>query len=133
VYTGNEKRKYSLKIGSVSIPLWGFGKIEYKDYDKETESHKIKFLKWSLPIKYENTTIRENEKVERNYTKNEAINAAKEIALSDLKAKIPSDAKIIDEYVLHQKVENGKVDLSIYFQVTENIAKAKPIIQGDAE
>ncbi|QQZ10826.1 sporulation protein YqfD [Heyndrickxia vini] len=133
VYTGNEKRKYSLEIGSVSIPLWGFGKIEYKDFDKETQSHNIKFLKWQLPIKYENTTIRENEKVERNYTKNEAINAAKEIAKSDLKAKIPSDAKIIDEYVLHQKVENGKVDLSIYFQVTENIAKAKPIIQGDAE
>lgn len=133
VYTGSEKRKYSLQIGNMQIPLWGFGKIKYKSYDNEEEGHKIKFLKWTLPIKYKETTVREKEKAKRDYSEKEAINAAKEIARSDLKAQIPSDAKIVDEYVLHQKVENGKVNLSIYFQVIENIAVAKPITQGDFE
>ncbi|MGE8206203.1 sporulation protein YqfD [Heyndrickxia sp. NPDC080065] len=133
VYTGSEKRKYSLQIGSVSIPLWGFGKIKYKNYDTEVEGKSIKFLKWTLPIKFKDITIREKEIVKRTYNEKQAINAAKEIAQSDLKGKIPSDAKIVDEYVLHQKVENGKVNLSIYFQVIENIAKAKPITQGDSE
>lgn len=133
VYTGSEKRKYSLQIGNMQIPLWGFGKIKYKSYDNEEEGHKIKFLKWTLPIKYKETTVREKEKAKRDYSEKEAINAAKEIARSDLKSQIPSDAKIVDEYVLHQKVENGKVNLSIYFQVIENIAVAKPITQGDFE
>ncbi|MGE6259447.1 sporulation protein YqfD [Heyndrickxia sporothermodurans] len=133
VYTGSEKRKYSLQIGSLSIPLWGFGKIEYKHYNTEVEKHKIKFLKWALPFKYKETTIREKENAKRNYDERDAITAAKQLARSDLKAQLPSDAKIVDEFVLQQKVENGKVNLSIYFQVIENIAKAKPITQGDFE
>ncbi|MCM3237044.1 sporulation protein YqfD [Heyndrickxia oleronia] len=133
VYTGKEKRKYSLNFGSVKVPLWGFGKIEYNEYDSEKEPHKINFIKWSLPVKYEETTVREKENVKRKYSEKQAIDAAKEKARNDLKSKIPTDAKVVDEYVLHEKVENGKVNLSIYFQVIENIAIEKPIIQGDIE
>jgi len=32
---------------------------------------------------------------------------------------------------LQQEVDNGKVKLSINFQVIENIAEERPIIQGD--
>ena len=113
--------------------MWGFGKIEYKEYDSEKEPHKINFIKWSLPVKYEETTVREKENVKRKYSEKQAIDAAKEKARNDLKSKIPTDAKVVDEYVLHEKVENGKVNLSIYFQVIENIAIEKPIIQGDIE
>jgi len=131
VFTGNEQKKYSLKIGSFSIPFWGFGKIKYKEYETEKNVHPIKFLKWKLPIDYVQKTVRERQLVQRDYTKAQAVSAAKELAMNDLKTKIPNDAKIVDEYVLHEQVENGKVKLSIYFQVIEDIAEAKPIVQGD--
>ncbi|MER2140433.1 MAG: stage IV sporulation protein, partial [Priestia megaterium] len=41
------------------------------------------------------------------------------------------DAKIKGEKVLHQEQDNGKVRLSIHYQVIENIANTQPIIQGD--
>ncbi|MBS4173577.1 sporulation protein YqfD [Bacillus sp. FJAT-49736] len=131
VFTGKEHKKYTLKMGSLSIPFWGFGKIKYKEYEKENNVHQIKFLKWDLPIKYVQTTVREKQFAQRDYTKDQAISAAKELAKNDLRAKIPNDAKIVDEYVLHEKVEHGKVKLSMYFQVIEDIAEAKPITQGD--
>jgi similar to stage IV sporulation protein len=131
VFTGKEQRKYSIKINFINIPVWGLGKIKYKAYEVEKNVHHVKFLKWTLPIEYVIKTSREKENVKRDYTKSEAVNAAKELARSDLRAKIPNDAKIVDEYVLHEQVENGKVNLAIYFQVIEDIAKAKPIIQGD--
>ncbi|PKR85110.1 sporulation protein YqfD [Heyndrickxia camelliae] len=131
VFTGHEQKKYSLKIGSFSIPFWGFGKIKYKEYETEKNVHPIKFLKWTLPIEYVHKTVRERQLVQRDYTKAQAVNAAKELAVNDLKTKIPNDAKIVDEYVLHEQVENGKVKLSMYFQVIEDIAEAKPIVQGD--
>jgi similar to stage IV sporulation protein len=133
VYTGKEKRKHAVEIGSLRIPFWGFGKIKYTKYDEEVESYPVKFLAWQLPIKYVEITAREKQMVVREYTNAQAVKAAKSLARNDLKAKIPKDAKIVDEYTLHEKVENGKVKLALYFQVIENIAQAKPIIQGDKE
>jgi similar to stage IV sporulation protein len=133
VYTGKEERKHAIEIGSLRIPFWGFGKIKYAKYDEEKESYPVKFLGWQLPLKYVEITAREKQMVAREYTKEEAVKAAESLARNDLKAKIPKDAKIVDEYTLHEKVENGKVKLALYFQVIENIAQAKPIIQGDKE
>ncbi|KHD85197.1 sporulation protein YqfD [Heyndrickxia ginsengihumi] len=133
VYTGNEQRKHEIKIGKFRIPVWGFGKVTYKKYDKAEVEHYIRFLKWTLPIQYVETTFRKKEEVHREYTKQEAINKAKLLGKSDLKTKIPNDAKIKDDYVLQEHVDNGTLKLSIYFQVIENIAKAKRIPQGDLE
>ncbi|MDQ7864118.1 hypothetical protein RCO48_32715 [Peribacillus frigoritolerans] len=33
--------------------------------------------------------------------------------------------------ILHESMENGKVKLSIHYQVIEDIAIGQPIIQGD--
>ena len=59
VYNGNEKRKYYVRAGNVSIPIWGFGKIEYKDYDTESNEKEVHFLKWKMPVSFNNDTIRE--------------------------------------------------------------------------
>ena len=41
--------------------------------------------------------------------------------------------KLVGENVLHQSVDNGKVTISIHFQVIENIATGEAIIQGESE
>ena len=66
-----------------------------------------------------------------NLNEGRSIEAAKELARRDLKMNIPEDAHVDEEYILHEEVENGKVKLSINFQVIENIAEEKAIIQGD--
>lgn len=133
VYNGNEKRKYYVEIANFNIPIWGFGKVDFQKYETETNETKVKFLSWELPISLISETHRENEVEERIYSKEEAIRVAKEMAKLDIKNRLPEDAIIKEEKVLHQSIDNGKVKLSIHFQVIENIAEGKPIIQGESE
>lgn len=133
VFNGNEKMKYSLQMGNIKIPVWGFGKPKYPAFAEDTTYHKLRFLKWEMPISFVDTAIREKEEVTRIYSEEEAIDVAMEIARKDIKSKLSEDAIIKGENVLHQAIENGKVTLSIHFQIIEDIAEEQPIIQGDEE
>ncbi|MEK4668456.1 sporulation protein YqfD [Paenibacillus alvei] len=133
VFNGNEKQKHYLKVGGFEIPVWGFGKVEYKEYEKEENEKNLKFLKWELPIKVTNKTYREKEEVTRSYTEKEAIKAGKEKARKDVQKEIGEDGKIKKEKILRQSVKNGKVILNIDFTTIENIAEVQPITQGDLE
>lgn len=50
VYTGDQKVKNILELGSLKIPFWGFGNIGFDHYVKEEDKRQVKFLKWELPI-----------------------------------------------------------------------------------
>ena len=133
VYNGNEKSKYYLQIASYKIPIWGFGKIEYKEYETESNEKNINFMKWKLPISIISETHREKEEETRIYSKEEAFQVAKEMAKADIKSRLPEDAIIKGEKILHQSIDNGKVTISIHFQIIENIGEGQPIIQGESE
>jgi similar to stage IV sporulation protein len=135
VFNGKEKQKYSILLGNLEIPVWGFGKPKFKEYEMENSRKKVHFLKWELPIAFESKTIREREKITRAYKQEEAVKIALEMAKKDIKSSVNDDATIKDEKILHKVIENGKVILDIHFKVIENIAEEqpiKPIIQGDS-
>jgi len=131
VLTGESLTKHKISFGSISFPIWGFNKVEYKQYETEKVEHSFRFLKWTLPITYQKETYRESEAVIRVYNKEEAREKGIEIAKKDIKEKLGEKDQIINEKVLHQSFENGKVKVKILFQVIEDIVETKPIIQGD--
>ena len=131
VYNGKEQQKHSLLIGKFEVPIWGFQKVKFREYETEKNDHAIHFFKWSLPISYINRTFREKEDIIRTYSKEEAIKEAMEIAKKDIKKRLDEDATIKDTKILHEAFQNGKVTLSIHFKIYENIAKGQPITQGD--
>ncbi|UII54919.1 sporulation protein YqfD [Cytobacillus spongiae] len=133
VFNGNEKRRHFVKIGGLSIPIWGFGKNEFKQFETEENDKKLRFLKWELPISYISKTEREKEDVTKEYSKEEGLEMAKKLARTDIKNQVSDEAKIKGEKVLHHSIDNGKVKLSIHFQIIEDIAIEQPIIQGDSE
>jgi len=133
VFTGKEEQKHSLLLGNFDIPIWGFGKTEFKKYETEKNVHKIHFLKWELPISYINKTIREREEFQRSYSKQEAEQSALELAKKEIKSKLDEDAMIIDEKILHKEYKDGKVILAIHFKIIENIAVGQPISKETPE
>ncbi|EKN64675.1 sporulation protein [Neobacillus bataviensis LMG 21833] len=133
VFTGKEKQKHSLLVGNLEIPIWGFGKPEFKKYKTEKNVHNVHFLKWKLPISYMNKTLRESEDVQRTYSKKEAEHHALEFAKKEIKTKLDEDAIIKDEKILHKEYKNGKVILDIHFNVIENIAVGQPISKETPE
>ena len=131
VFTGNYKDKHYIKVWNWTLPIWGFGKPEFLTYATEKQEKAIRFLKWNLPISYNKITFRENEEVERKYSVEQAREVAKEYARSELEDLLDDDAKIKGEKVLRESTENGKVNLSIHYQVIENIVTSIPLVQGD--
>lgn len=131
VFNGNEKRKYSLKIAGKALPVWGFGEPDFKEYETEVNDHPIKFIKWALPLMVEKKTLREREEVTRIYSREEAVESAKELARKDIKNHLPENAIIKGEKILHQSIENDKVKLTTHFTIIEDIAVGQPISQGD--
>jgi similar to stage IV sporulation protein len=131
VMTGENKQKHYISIGNLRIPVWGYGKIEYKEYQTELDKRPIKFFNWELPIAYEKVSLRESEEITRKYTTNEAVEEAKRIGRNALEQDLDSDAEIIEEKVLRQSINNGKVKLEIKYNVIENIVTTIPLVQGD--
>jgi similar to stage IV sporulation protein len=133
VYNGKEEQKHLLLLGNLEIPVWGFGKTEFKKYEVEENVHKIHFLKWELPISYINRTIREREEYQRAYSNKEAEEIAVDLAKKQIKSNLDEDAIIKDEKILHKAIENGKVILDIHFKIIENIAVGRPITKETPE
>lgn len=127
VFNGQEMQKHYLIIGNLEIPIWGFGKPEFSEYETDKDIRKIHFLKWELPISIGNETLRAREEIERTYTEKEAEENALELARKEIKSELDEDAIIKDEKILHKVMENGKVILDIHFKIIENIAVGQPI------
>lgn len=133
VYNGKEKKKHFLLFGNFELPVWGFGKHEFKKFETEKNVHKIHLLKWELPVSYLNKTIREREEVQRTYTNKEAQQIAIDLAKKQIIGRLDEDAIIKDEKILHKAIKNGKVILDIHFKVIENIAVGQPISKETSE
>ncbi|WP_462412261.1 sporulation protein YqfD [Neobacillus sp. Marseille-QA0830] len=133
VFKGNETIKHSIRFWKLELPIWGFGKPEYKEYETEVDDHRLHFLKWELPVTYVKKTIREREEFTRTYSEQEAEQIALELAKKEIKSRLDEDAIIKDEKILHKAVENGKVILDIHFKIIENIAVGLPISEETQE
>lgn len=129
--TGQKMTKHSLTLFNLTIPIWGFGKPEFQTYEINKKSNQLKFLKWQLPIHYNQNILLEKENYTREYSEEEAIEVAITMAKNELLKKLDDTAVIKGEKVLHQTNENGKVNLMIHYQVIEDITISQPIIQGD--
>lgn len=132
--SGDQAKKYYLRLGNLQLPIWGFGNPDYEEAHRETNENPFHFFKWELPVKFIDTTISEKlyNSVER--TKEEAIDTGINQAKNELKLQLGPESRIISEKVLHETTERGKVKLNLYISVEESIAKAEPIepiSQGD--
>ncbi|MFD2213911.1 sporulation protein YqfD [Metabacillus endolithicus] len=131
VLTGEAKVKHYLQLGSFRIPIWGFGASKFESFEVEDDVYHVKFLKFTLPIAYVNETYREKEQIKREYSIEQAKEAALDRGRKDIEDKLDEEEKVIGEKVLHQSNENGKVKLTVLYQAIENIVKTTPIVQGD--
>jgi len=131
VLTGEKKNRYYIGTSQHKIKFWGFDKNKFTSFEKERNAYQFKFLKWKLPLFFTKESIFESEEIVRTYSKEEAVEVGKQTGRSDLMKKLSDDAKILQEKVLHESLDNGKVNLRIYYKVLEDITKTKTIVQGD--
>lgn len=130
-YTGERMDKHYLSLFGWRVPVWGFGDVTYKDYEVDEDENTFRMFKWEVPISYVKREIYESESVIREYTAKEAVKIAKQMGDEEIEQQMEEDSKIISGKILHHRIDNGKVSVSMYYKVIENIAKEQPIIGGD--
>lgn len=126
-YTGKYKNRHYVSLFGLDLPVYGFSDGEFQDKTETLNETPLYLAKWKMPISYIKKEIRETDGVKRSYTKGEAIEVGKQMAKKELAKKLPDDAKIKGEKVWQQNVSNGKVKITMLYQVIENIASEQPI------
>lgn len=130
VLTGESEKVNQLYLYSW-IVQWPFFQPKFQDYELVERVYPIHLGNWTLPFGRIEKEYFQTKKVKDKLSKSEAIFVGKKRAEEELKRKLGKDGKILVEKVLHQRFENGKVYLKIHFDVVENIATPKPILQGE--
>ncbi|MBM7543199.1 sporulation protein YqfD [Amphibacillus cookii] len=129
--TGNQSKKYSLQIGNFQLPFWGFWSNDFELQQVETTLYKPSIGSWQLPIALSVDQHREMLNAEINRTEEEATEIGIVQARKNLLNELGESAEIINEKILHQSIENGKVNLHVYFTVKEDIVNTNAMNQGD--
>jgi len=128
---GVEIKEYQLKIGSLTLPLWGWWKNEDSKYRSENEETNWEWFGWKLPIDVKAIHHYKIDQKKYDQSKDKIQKMGIITARESLNQYLGKEAEIMKEKVLHLREENGKVKLILLFKVHENIAVTKYISQGD--
>jgi similar to stage IV sporulation protein len=131
VYTGYKEERTFPYIGGWMIRNPFAADVPYRQFETIQQLKPMHWWKWQLPFGLSDEAYFEMEWVNQKLTLQEAIQAGKEKAKEELRQLVGVDGQVIEEKILHQRVENGKVYLQVHFDAVENIAAPQPILQGE--
>jgi similar to stage IV sporulation protein len=131
VYTGERVKKVSPYLFSLIIPNPFAEKVPYKKVETIRKIHSIHLGKWRLPFGLVEDEILEMKWVQQDLSLGEAVMLGKMRAREELQQRLGRGGRILEEKILHQRQENGKVNLKVHFDAIENIASIQPILQGE--
>lgn len=129
VYTGEKKTKWYAVLGSRALQVSGFGKEQFGQSEIITQEQRISWRHWSLPIGRMKETVLESEMQERTISVEEAKSVGLMQAKADVIEKAGLDAVIVDEIVLHEEADNGKVYMKVLFEVEQSMVTEMPLVQ----
>lgn len=131
-FTGEKKQNKYIVLGERTFK---FRKNEKQFESSETiqEYNPLKVLNYELPIGNLQEIEYETRIIKNELNRKEAVTVALNQAKQRLLEKAGSDAKVINQNILHEELQNGKVVIRVLFEVEQSIVQQKPIvqIQGD--
>ncbi|MGP0587559.1 sporulation protein YqfD [Paenibacillus timonensis] len=133
VYTGERKQRGYLYFGNTAIQLTGYGKVTYAQSETMTDEDPLTWRGWKLPVGWMTEKVMETTELELKRTEEQAKQEGIERAKRDILAKYGTDSVIMDQKILHEKADNGKVYIKVHFEVEQNIAEEVPIVHDQGE
>lgn len=127
-FTGESKERSYLIIGNRALQISGYREPIFANSQTRTSLQRPQIRNKQLPF----GTMREVElevlEVEQKLTPKQAKEAGLRQARAELLSKSGKDATIKAENILHEHTENGKVILSVLFEVEQSIEVERPIL-----
>lgn len=131
VYSGESVSKHYLVIGTRALQLSGYGKANYEQTEIIADRKSLGWRNTSLPVGWLHEKVMEFRHEEVPIDRTEARTVGLEQARAELLLASGSESRIVGEKILHEKSENGKVYMEVYFEVEEFIMEEQPIVIQD--
>lgn len=128
VYTGESKKRFYLVFGSRALQITGYGKLSFEQFESIADRKTLQWRSFVLPIGWMNEKVMEVNYVEQPVDPKEARAIGLEQARSEILAAAGKDARVVNEKILHEKTENGKVYMEVHLEVEEHIATEQVIV-----
>jgi similar to stage IV sporulation protein len=126
-FTGVSQDRTYLIFGNRALQISGYKGQSYASSQIRTTMHRTQIFNRLLPL----GTMKEHElevlESEKKLTAVEAKEAGLAQARAELLAKAGKDAVIKAENILHEQTDNGKVLLTVLFEVEQSIEVERPI------
>lgn len=128
VYTGEVKERSYLVVGNRALQLSGYGKTGFEQFETIPERKTLQLGNYVLPIGWLNERVMQVNIAEKTLDPQEAKKLGMEEAKKEILASAGKDAKVVNEKILHEKTENGKVYMEVHLEVEESITQEQPIV-----
>jgi similar to stage IV sporulation protein len=127
--TGAAKDRTYFLIGNRALQISGYGGEPFAESRTGAHIETWRLFSWKLPFGLMKEREWEVETVRKQLTAEEAKQAGLAHAREQLLQKWGPDARITSENILHEQIENGKVVLTVLFELEQSIAVERPIVQ----
>ncbi|WP_282941473.1 sporulation protein YqfD [Paenibacillus sp. RC67] len=128
VYTGEVKDRSYFVVGNRALQLTGYGKTGFEQFETIPERKTLQLGKFVLPIGWLHERVMQVNIMEKATDPQEAKKLGIEAAKKEILASAGKEAKVVNEKILHEKTENGKVYMEVHLEVEESITQEQPIV-----
>ena len=127
IETGNTEKKYEMKINNFKINFYK-NLSKFKIYDTIETENKFKiFSDFYLPISFVKKINKEQEKVQKKYSLEEAKTVGIKELQEELDKEIENKDNIVNKNINTYEQEDG-VDIYVTYEVLENIGTNEKIV-----
>ena len=120
--TGKEENKYEIKFNNKTLKLYK-NISKFTNYSSTINEKQLKFFgNFYLPIYLTVINNKEQEREEKNYTLDEAIEIGKSDIVPELEDKIKEKEKIANKKIDLEEHEDGVI-VTVIYEVVENIGE----------
>jgi similar to stage IV sporulation protein len=126
--TGASQERTYWVVGNRAVQITGYGGASYMESRTGAVLYPWKLGRWTLPFGILKEREMEVSTTRDKLTAAQAKTAGLRQARTELLSRCGTDARITSENILHEQSENGKVMLTVLYEVEQSIAVERPII-----
>ncbi|MEI7026695.1 sporulation protein YqfD [Paenibacillus sp. y28] len=128
VYTGDVKRRDYMILGNRVLQLYGFGGIPYPAFETKLDQTVVEWRKWRLPVSWLRESVMAVEYTQTTRTLEEARALGLDEARAEVLRESGAQSGILQEKILHEKADSGKVYMEVLFEIEQPIGEERPLI-----
>jgi similar to stage IV sporulation protein len=127
--TGANQSKRFITIASRALQVSGYRDNDFLHSQKKLIFKQLQLGPWRLPIGWMNEISYEARVVQEQQNPAQAKRMGLENARKELIGKLGSSAEIKEEIILHERLQSGKVELSVLYAIEIDFAEERPIVE----